>query len=129
MSWVAFFSLVMVFRLLPLTALLLPMSHAVVVMVSDTETTSEVNDFLNANFINITEIRNSDYSDITSTAAQDALNGTGSFASSGAADLLIIGRTLSSGDYQNTATDFNDLDIPVVAWTSFVTRKDGNRLG
>lgn len=46
-------------------------------------------------------------------------------------DLFIVGRVLGSASYQsvdNSAT-FNSLTIPVVAFTSYVTRPDGNRWG
>ena len=46
------------------------------------------------------------------------------------ADIVIIGRTLSSADYQNGVADgYNTLAIPVIALTSYVARPDGNRLG
>ena len=48
----------------------------------------------------------------------------------GATDLVIIGRTLSSTDYDNgDAAGYNALPIPVVSFTSYVSRPDGDRMG
>ncbi|MDA7881400.1 PEP-CTERM sorting domain-containing protein [Akkermansiaceae bacterium] len=106
-------------------------SSGIIILVSDTETTSEIDDFLNANFTNVTEIRNADYANFADPATQDALNGTGVFAGSGAAEVVIIGRNLGSGAYSGGAADgYNALSIPVISFTSYVSRGGvGDRLG
>ena len=106
-------------------------SSGIVVLVSDTEATSEIDDFLNANFANVTEIRNANYADFGAAGTQDALLGTGAFAGSGAADVVIIGRNLGSAAYSGGAADgYNALSIPVISFTSYVSRGGvGDRLG
>ena len=48
----------------------------------------------------------------------------------GAADVVVIGRSLSSGDYDNfDAAGYNTLAIPMVSFTSYTVRENGNRLG
>ncbi|CAN5473407.1 hypothetical protein BH23VER1_BH23VER1_23300 [soil metagenome] len=97
-----------------------PSSQAITVVVSANNTTQIV-DFLNANFTNIDEIRAGNFANFATTLAGGTLTG---------ADLFIIGRTLSSGDYDNGDSDgYNTLTIPVVSFTSYVSRQDGNRLG
>lgn len=74
-------------------------------------------DFLNANFSNITTINYGNYSNPASIPA-----GT---------DLFMVGRRVFSGEYGNATNSaaFNALTIPVVAFTSYVTRPDGDRWG
>lgn len=74
-------------------------------------------DFLNANFSNITTINYGNYANPASIPV-----GT---------DLFMVGRRVFSGEYGNAANSaaFNALTIPVVAFTSYVTRPDGDRWG
>lgn len=106
-------------------------SQALVVVLSDTEAVgSDVENYLNSNFLNIDEIRHGNFANFANAGTQDALNGTGAFAGAGAADIVIIGRTLTSAAYSGGAADgYNTLSIPIVALTTFVTRPTGNRLG
>jgi len=106
-------------------------SSALVVMLSDLAPVgSPLEAFLNANFTNVTQIRHANYALFSGAAAQDALNGTGAFAGMGAADVVIIGRSLGSADYDNfDAAGYNGLSIPVVNLTSYTARQDGNRMG
>jgi hypothetical protein len=73
-------------------------------------------DFVNNNFQNV----NLTFGDYSNPATIPA--GT---------DLFILGRALSSAAYANAANSaaFNSLTIPVVAFTSYVTRPDGDRWG
>lgn len=115
---------------LSLAALTLSSAHGIVILVSDLEQSSAIDDFLNNNFNNVAEIRNGDFASFNAAATQDALNGTGAFAGGGAADLVIIGRNLSSGGYSGGNADgYNTLNIPVVSFTSYISRNAGNRLG
>ena len=102
---------------------------AVVVMISDlTPAGSPIEEFFNNNFSNVTEIRHGNYANFANS--QDALNGTGAFAGSGAADVFVIGRSLSSGDYDaGDADGYNAIDIPFINFTSYTAREAGNRLG
>jgi hypothetical protein len=106
-------------------------SSAVIVVLSDGQPAgSALEGFFNSSFNNVTEIRHANFSLFSSTATQDALNGTGAYAGFGAADVVIIGRSLASGDYDLDASNgFNGLSIPVVSLTSYVARQDGDRLG
>jgi len=107
-------------------------SSGVVVMLSDgvTPGTGELETFLNTYFDNITQIRHGNYAMFSAVATQDALLGTGTFAGMGLADVVIIGRSLSSADYDAfDAAGYNSLNIPVVSLTSYVARQDGDRLG
>ena len=105
-------------------------SQGIVVMLSDTEPPgAELETWISANFTNVTEIRHGNYADFSATASQDALLGTGPHAGNGRAEVFIIGRTLSSPAYQNVATGYNTLPIPVVSLTAYTARQDGNRLG
>lgn len=108
--------------LLPFTS-----SQALVVVLSggtDANGTANLNQlesFLTSNFTNVTEVRKGNFANFTAAATQTALTG---------ADLVIIGRTLASGDYQNgNATGYNSLAKPVIALTSYVARQDTTRLG
>jgi hypothetical protein len=86
------------------------------VVVSGTDQAGDqpILDFLQSNFQNV-NVTFGNYSDPATIPA-----GT---------DVFIVGRILSSGAYDNAANSatFNALDIPVVAFTSFVTRTAGNR--
>ncbi len=106
-------------------------SQAVVVMISASAgNTGVVAAFINANFSNVTEVRQGDYSNIGLAASQDALNGTGAFAGSGPAEVFIMGRTLASASYVGAnAKGINALAIPVISLTSYVSRSTGGRLG
>lgn len=107
-------------------------ASAITVVISGGDATgnTEIANFLNANFSNVNEVRTGDFANFSSTATQDALNGTGTFAGSAAADLVIFGRLTTSSAYQNdVAAGFNDLTTPVVSFTSFVTRSTTDRLG
>ena len=106
-------------------------SQALVVILSDlTPAGSPLENFINDSFSNVTEIRHGNYANFAAVETQDALNGTGAFAGSGAADVVIIGRSLSSGDYDaGDSTGYNSLSIPMVSLTSYTVRSDGTRLG
>lgn len=104
-------------------------SHAIVIMVSG-GTTTDIAAFLNSKYSNVTEIRQGNFANFAAPATQAALNGTGAFSGMGATNLVIIGRTLSSADYDNfDAAGYNALPIPVVSFTSYVSRQDSNRMG
>ena len=86
--------------------------------------------FLTSNFTNVTEIRHANYANFGAAASQDALNGTGAHAGNGAADVVIIGRSLSSGHYDaGDADGYNALTIPVISLTSYTVRNVGDRMG
>ena len=112
-----------------LLALTATSASAVVVMISDlTPDGSPIEDFFNSNFSNVTEIRHANYANFSNS--QDALNGTGAFAGSGAADIFVIGRSLSSGDYDaGDADGYNSINIPFINFTSYTAREAGDRLG
>jgi hypothetical protein len=128
------------FRTLPFVARALALllagaasSPAVVIVLSDGQApgpSGVLESFFNSSFGNVTEIRHANYSLFDSAATRDALNGTGAFAGLGPADVVIIGRTLASADYDEFgAAGYNTLAIPVVSLTSYVVRQDANRLG
>lgn len=79
--------------------------------------------FLNANFSNITSLKSGDYSNFIGNPAQQA--------DIAAADVVIIARILSSAAYSDAARSaaWNAISVPVVSFTSYVTRPDGNRFG
>ena len=107
-------------------------SSALVIMISDLVpgTGGNIETFFSTNFTNVTEIRHANYANFNAAGTQDALNGTGAFAGGGAADVVIIGRSLSSGHYdQFDASGYNSLTIPVVSLTSYTVRQNGNRMG
>lgn len=108
-------------------------SSAIVVLISDlvpADPTNSIEAFLAANFSNVTEVRHGDYSNTTLETTQDAIFGTGVFAGSGAADVVILGRSLGSGGYANGLSDlYNTLPVPVVSFTAYTARGLGNRLG
>jgi hypothetical protein len=108
-------------------------SPGVVVVLSDTVAPGPggvLETFLSTSFANVTQIRHANFALFSAQATQDALNGTGTFAGMGAADVVIIGRSLASADYDNfDSAGYNALGIPVVSLTSYVVRQDGNRLG
>jgi len=102
-----------------------------IVMISDLSPAgSPIEEFFNNNFSNITEIRHGNFADASATESLDALNGTGVFAGNGPANILVIGRSLSSPDYQEGAADaYNVISIPIINFTSYTARETGNRLG
>lgn len=106
-------------------------SSALVVLLSDlvpADPAGNIESFFTNNFTNVTEVRHANYANFAGSA--DAINGTGAFAGQGAADIVVIGRSLSSGDYDAfDAAGYNGLTIPVISFTSYTTRQDGNRLG
>ncbi|MDA7889964.1 PEP-CTERM sorting domain-containing protein [Akkermansiaceae bacterium] len=106
-------------------------SSALVVMISDlVPAGSALEDFITNNFSNVTEIRHADYANSSSAGSLNALNGTGTHAGNGAADVFIIGRSLSSGGYDaGDADGWNSVNIPVVNLTSYTARDAGNRMG
>lgn len=107
-------------------------SSAVVVLLSDgvAPGTGVLEGFLNSSFGNVTQIRHGNFALYSAATTQDALNGTGAYAGMGAADVVIIGRTLASADYDAfDSSGYNTLTIPVVALTSYTVRQDANRLG
>jgi len=115
-------------------ASVLPSSGIVIVLsdlVNDAAVpVQNIENYLNSNFSNVTEIRHGNYANFADGGTQDAINGTGAFAGSGAADVVIIGRSLSSGGYSGGAADgYNALAIPVVSLTSYTVRTAGNRMG
>ncbi len=97
------------------------LSPAITVVVSGTNNQPVV-DFLNANFSNITTLKSGDYSDFINVPALKA--------DVDAADVVIIGRILSSAAYDNATRSaaFNGLTVPLVSLTSYVTRTAGARL-
>ncbi len=108
---------------LSLVALAAPCS-AVNIVISGAGDNASIVTFLNDNFSNITNIESGNFANFGSAATTTAL------AANGGADLVIIGRTLSSAAYDNGDADgYNGLTIPVVSFTSFVSRAAGNRLG
>jgi hypothetical protein len=90
--------------------------HATNIALSGTDLAGNqpIIDFLTANFLGVT-VTHGDFSNPANIPA-----GT---------DVFIVARRLSSGDYDNAANSaiFNALPIPVVSFTSFVTRTAGNR--
>ena len=108
-------------------------SSALVIMISDlvpADSAGNIETFFSTNFTNVTEIRHSNWANFNAAGTQDALNGTGAFAGGGATDVVIIGRSLSSGHYDNfDASGYNSLTIPVVSLTSYTVRQNGNRMG
>lgn len=101
-----------------LAGLALP-AQAVVVSVSGTNATNDaaITAFINASFTNVTSVTYGDYSNPANIPV-----GT---------EVLIIGRSLSSTSYANSTNSatFNALTIPIVSFTSYVTRPDGGRWG
>ena len=106
-------------------------ASAVVVMISDlTPAGSPIEDFFNNNFSNVTEIRHANYANFSDPLSQDALNGTGAFAGLGAADIFVVGRSLSSSHYDaGDADGYNSINIPFINFTSYTAREAGDRLG
>ncbi|MEJ6581369.1 MAG: PEP-CTERM sorting domain-containing protein [Akkermansiaceae bacterium] len=104
-------------------------SSALVVMLSDLAPGgSPLESWIQSNFTNVTEIRHGNWANFAGSA--DARDGTGAFAGGGAADVVIIGRSLGSGDYSGGASDgYNGIAIPVVSLTSYTVRTVGNRMG
>lgn len=100
-------------------------------MISDlTPGGSPIEDFFTDNFNNVTEIRHGDFANFSSTASQDALNGTGIYAGNGPADVFVVGRSLSSGGYDaGDADGYNGITIPFINFTSYTARELGDRLG
>ncbi|MEO8353707.1 MAG: hypothetical protein ABI680_18420, partial [Chthoniobacteraceae bacterium] len=101
------------------------------VVISDlTPAGSPIEDFFRNNFSNVTEIRHGDYSSFSAQASQDALLGTGAFAGGGAADVFVIGRSLSSSAYASgMAAGYNGISIPFINFTAYTARALDNRLG
>lgn len=89
---------------------------AVNVVVSGTDAAGNqpIVDFLNSNFLDV----NVTFGNFADPATIPA--GT---------DVFIVGRVLGSGAYDNAANSaiFNGLNIPVVSFTSYVSRTEGNR--
>lgn len=104
-------------------------SSALVVMLSDLAPAgSPLEQFFLNNFSDVTEVRHGNFANFATS--QDALNGTGAFAGMGAADVFVVGRSLSSGDYDaGDADGYNAINIPFVNLTSYTARDLGNRLG
>lgn len=97
-------------------------TQAITVVLSGTNNVALEN-WLNANFANITTLHSGNYSNFIGDATQ--------LAQVNSADVVIIGRILSSAEYAfaDRAAAFNALTVPLVSFTSYVTRPDGNRLG
>lgn len=114
-----------------LLALAATPASALVVMISDLSPAgAPIEDFFTGNFSNVTEIRHGDFANFSNAASQDALNGTGAFAGMGAADVFVIGRSLSSGGYDaGDADGYNGISIPFINFTSYTARQAGDRLG
>jgi len=108
-----------VFVVATLFVLLASSSQGINVALSGTNNASNqtIVDFLTANFPEIENVTQGDYSNPANIPA-----GT---------DVLMIGRALSSGPYGNVANTatFNALTIPVVCLTSYVARSTGDRWG
>lgn len=91
---------------------------------------TQLSDYFTSTFTNVTEVRVGDFANFSAAATQEALLGTGAFAGMGAADFVVIGRTLSSTAYGGGAAQgYNSLAIPVISFTSYTARADGDRLG
>lgn len=77
--------------------------------------------FLYENFSNVTEVRKGNFGNFNAAATQTALTG---------ADLVIIGRTLASDQYDaGDSAGYNSLAKPMIVLTSYVARTTGTRLG
>jgi len=101
-------------------------SQALVVVLSDTEAVgSDVENYLNSNFLNIDEIRHGNFANFANAGTQDALNGTGAFAGAGAADIVIIGRTLTIAAYSGGASPYLSLPSPLSSPAPPVTGSAG----
>ncbi len=95
-------------------------ASAVNILVSATDT-SEIEAFLAANYTDANVTAAGNFSDFNAPATQTALSGV---------DLVIIGRSLASSDYQNGRADgYNGLNIPVLNFTSYTARNLGDRMG
>lgn len=96
-------------------------SKAVNVVLSGTNNAA-LESWLNTNFSNITSLKSGDYSNFVNNPTQQA--------DITAADVVIIGRILTSTAYGATgvAAAWNAIGAPVVSFTSYVTRPDGTRL-
>lgn len=98
-------------------------SQAINVVLSGTsqEGNQGIIDFINNNFEDV-NLTFGDYSNIGDPSISAVISNS---------DLFVIGRVLSSGAYANAANSaaFNGLDIPVVAFTSYVVRPDSGRWG
>lgn len=104
-------------------------SNADVVLLSHTAGNNDLAAYL-AGYSNVTEVRFGDWANYNAATTQDAINGTGAYAGMGAADVVVIGRSLSSAAYDNgDALGYNTIGVPVVALTSYVARETGTRLG
>lgn len=86
--------------------------------------TSEIEKFLATYYTDANVTAAGNFGNFGSAATAAAL------AAGGGADLVIIGRTLNSADYDNGDADgYNTLDIPLISFTSYVSRSVGDRLG
>lgn len=95
-------------------------ASAVNILVSATDT-SEIEAFLAANYTDANVTAAGNFSDFNATTTQDALADV---------DLVIIGRSVASSDYQNGRADgYNGLSAPVLNFTSYTARSAANRVG
>lgn len=102
----------------------------IVILISDrTPSGAPIESFFTDHFDNVAEIRHADFSNFSAQATQDALNGEGVHAGNGPVDVVVIGRSLDSPPYQAAADGYNTLTIPVINFTGYTARQDGNRLG
>jgi len=85
------------------------------------ENNQAIIDFINNNFADV-NLTFGDYSNIGDTNVAAIINNS---------DVFIIGRALSSTAYANAVNSaaFNALNLPVVSFTSYVVRPDGDRWG
>ena len=105
-------------------------SKAVNIVISG-GTTSEIEAFLAANYTDAVVTAAGNFANFNAPETQAAL------AAGGGADLVIIGRTLASADYDNFdptggvggTGGYNALSIPVINFTSYTARSLGNRMG
>ncbi len=106
-------------------------ASALVIMISDLSPAgAPIEAWFTDNFSNVTEVRHGDFANFSNAASQEALNGTGAYAGMGAADIFVIGRSLSSGGYgSGNADGYNSIAIPFINMTSYTARGAGNRLG
>jgi hypothetical protein len=96
-----------------------PSTRATIVVISESGDAG-ITEFLGNNFSDI-PIRRGDFADFNTAATPTALVD---------ADLVIIGRSITSAEYdQFDASGYNELTIPVCCLTSYVAREYGNRLG
>lgn len=101
-------------------AVTLGSASAVNILISASDT-SQIEAFLAANYTDANVTAAGNFANFSDPATQAALVDV---------DLVIIGRSLASTDYDNGDADgYNGLSIPVLNFTSYTARNAGNRMG